>query len=79
MSYGIVLNIAVLVVFIMAFFRAETIKPRIVLASLMALIVLLPQVVAMPPTSLLWYLHYIGKVIFALACVIYIKWAGLAY
>jgi len=79
MPYGIVLNIAVVVVFIMAFFRAETIKPKIILASIMALIIILPQVVAMPPASLLWYLHYIGKVVFALACVIYIKWAGLAY
>jgi len=79
MPYGIVLNIAVVVVFIMAFFRAETIKPKIILASIMALIIILPQVVAIPPASLLWYLHYIGKVAFALACVIYIKWAGLAY
>ena len=79
MPYGIVLNIAVVVAFIIAFFRAETLKSRIILASIMALIIFLQQVVAMPPTSLLWYLHYIGKVLFGLACVIYVKWAGLAY
>jgi hypothetical protein len=79
MPFGALLNIAVGFVFIIAFFHAETVKPRIILASIMVLIIFLPQVVAMPATSLLWYLHHIGKVLFGLACVIYIKWTGLAY
>ncbi|UCE40905.1 MAG: hypothetical protein JSV17_15895 [Candidatus Aminicenantes bacterium] len=79
MPFGTILNIVIVFVFIIAFFHAETIKPRIILASIMAIIIFLPQFVAMPPASLLWYLHYIGKILFGLACVIYIKWAGLAY
>jgi hypothetical protein len=79
MPFGALLNVAIIVVFILAFIKAETIKPRIILASIMALVIFLPQIVAMPPASLLWYLHHIGKVLFGLACVIYIKWAGLAY
>ena len=79
MPYNAVFNVAVIVVFILAFIKAETIRPRIILASIMALIIFLPRVVAMPPASLLWYLHHIGKVLFGLACVIYIKWAGLAF
>ena len=79
MPFGTLLNVAIIVVFILAFIKAETIKPRIILTSIMALVIILPQIVVMPPTSLVWYLHHIGKVLFGLACVIYIKWAGLAY
>jgi hypothetical protein len=77
--YSGLLNVAVIVVFILAFIKAETIKPRVILSSIMALIILLPQVASMPAASTLWFLHHIGKVLFGLACVIYIKWAGLAY
>jgi hypothetical protein len=79
MPYGAVLNVAVIVAFILAFIKAETNKPRIILASIMAVIILLPQVILMPVASWLWYVHYIGKVVFGLACVVYIKWAGMAY
>jgi len=79
MSFGALLNVAIIVVFILAFIRAETIKPRIILTSIMALVIFLPQIFAMSPTSLLWYLHHVGKVLFGLACAIYIIWAGLAY
>ena len=76
MPYTGLLNAAVIVVFILAFIKAETIKPRVILASIMALIIILPQVVTMPAASMLWFLHHIVKVLFGLACVIYIKWAG---
>ena len=79
MPYTGLLNAAVIVVFILAFIKAETIRPRVILASIMALIIFLPQVVTMPPASLLWFLHHIGKVLFGLACVVYIKWAGMAF
>ncbi len=79
MPYGTILNVAIIVAFILAFIKAETIKPKIILASIMAVIIVLPKLVSMPATGWLWYVHYIGKVIFGLACVIYIKWVGMAY
>jgi len=79
MPYGLILNVAVVVVFIIAFIKAEDMKPRIILAAVMALIILLPRIVHMAPTSWMWWVHYIGKVVFGLCCIVYIKWSGMAY
>jgi len=79
MPYGAILNIGILVAFILAFIKAELIQTKIIFATIMAVIVLLPQVVSMPPTTWIWWVHYIAKVLFGLACVIYVKWGGMAY
>jgi len=79
MPYGAVLNVAVLVAFILAFIKAEELKSKIVLASIMAVLIILPQVVTMTSTSWIWWVHYIAKVLFGLACIIYVKWQGLAF
>lgn len=79
MPYGAILNLAIIVVFILAFIKAEEIKGKIILATIMAILIILPQVVQMTPTSWVWWIHYIAKVVFALGCVIYIKWTGMVY
>lgn len=79
MPYGPILNVAIIVVFVIAFIKAEEIRVRVILASIMAMIFILPQVVHMPPMSLLWWLHYVTKIVFGLCCVIYFKWTGMAY
>jgi len=79
MPYAAIFNVAIIVAFVLAFIKAEEIKVKIILASIMALIFILPQVVYMPPMSWLWWLHYIAKIGFGLCCVIYIKWTGMAY
>lgn len=79
MPYGVILNVAVLVAFILAFIKAEELRARVVLAAIMAVLILLPQVVAMTSTSWIWWVHYIGKVLFGIACVLYVKWQGLAF
>jgi hypothetical protein len=77
--YGVILNIGILVAFILAFIKAELIQTKIIFATIMAVIVLLPQVVSMSPTTWIWWVHYIAKVLFGLACVIYVMWEGMAY
>lgn len=79
MPYGIILNVAILVAFVLAFIKAEELRAKVVLAAIMAVLILFPQVVTMSPTSWIWWVHYIGKVLFGLGCVIYVKWQGLAY
>ncbi len=79
MPYGAVLNVAILVAFILAFIKAEELKAKVVLASIMAALIILPKVVTMTATSWIWWVHYVAKVIFGLGCVIYIKWQGMAY
>lgn len=79
MPYGAILNVAVIVACVLAFIKAEEIRVKIILAVIVALIFIIPQVVHMPPMSWSWWLHYIAKVVFGLCCVVYIKWTGMAY
>ncbi len=79
MPYGIVLNVAILVAFVSAFIKAEEIRTKVVLASIMAVLILLPQVVTIATTSWIWWVHYIAKVLFGIGCVLYVKWQGLAF
>ena len=79
MPYGAILNVAILVAFILAFIKAELIQTKISFATIMAILILLPQVVSMPPATWIWWAHYIAKVLFCLGCVIYVKWGGIAY
>lgn len=79
MPYGAILNIGILVAFILAFIQAELIQTKIIFATIMAILVLPPQVVSMPPTTWIWWIHYIAKVLFGLACLIYVMWQGIAY
>jgi hypothetical protein len=76
MPYGIILNIIIIAAFVLAFIRAEM-KGRIVLAAIMGILILFPQVVPMMPASWLWWVHSVAKVIFGLCCLIYFKWVGL--
>lgn len=77
MPYGIILNVAVVAAFVLAFIKAEM-KGRIILATIMGILILVPQVVPMIPLSGVWWVHFLAKVIFGLCCLIYFKWAGLA-
>jgi len=79
MPYGAILNIGILVAFILAFIKTELIQTKIIFATIMAVLVLLPQVVNMSPTTWIWWAHYIAKVLFGLVCVIYVMWEGMAY
>jgi hypothetical protein len=79
MPYGAILNIGILVAFVLAFIKAELIQTKIIFATIMAILVLLPQVVSISPTTWIWWIHYIAKVLFGFACVIYIMWEGMAY
>ncbi len=76
MPYGIILNIIVVAAFVLAFIKAEM-KGRIILATIMGILILLPQVVPMTYTSWTWWVHFLAKVVFGLCCLIYFKWAGL--
>jgi hypothetical protein len=76
MPYGIILNIIIIAAFVLAFIKAEM-KGRIILAAIMGILILVPQVVPMMPASWLWWVHFLAKVIFGLCCLIYFKWAGL--
>lgn len=79
MPYGVVLNVAILVAFVLAFIKAEEVRAKVVLAAIMAVLILLPQVVIMTSTSWIWWVHYIAKVLFGIGCVLYVKWQGLAF
>jgi len=76
MPYGIILNIIVVAAFVLAFIKAEM-KGRIILATIMGILILLPQVISMTYTSWIWWVHFLAKVVFGLCCLIYFKWAGL--
>lgn len=76
MPYGVVLNIIIIAAFVLAFIRAEM-KGRIVLAAIMGILILLPQVVSVVPTTCVWWVHFVAKVVFGLCCLMYFKWTGL--
>jgi hypothetical protein len=52
-------------------------KGRIILAAIMGILILVPQVVPMMPATWVWWVHFLAKVVFGLCCLIYFKWAGL--
>jgi hypothetical protein len=79
MPYGVILNVAILVAFVLAFIKAEEVRTKVVLATIMAVLILLPQVVTMTSSSGIWWVHYIAKVLFGIGCVLYVKWQGLAF
>lgn len=79
MPYGVILNVAVLAAFVLAFIKAEETRAKVILASIMAVLIILPQVVTMTSTSWIWWVHYITKVLFGIGCVLYVKWQGLAF
>lgn len=68
-----VVNLIVITAFIFAFVVAET-KHRVILATIMVLLFILPSLFQSP--SLVW-IYYAGRVIFGIGCYIYIKWRGL--
>ena len=68
-----VMNLIVIVAFVFAFVAAET-KHRIILATIMALLFILPPFLHSPVSG---WIFYAGKVIFGIGCYIYIKWRGL--
>jgi len=68
-----VVNLIVITAFIFAFVAAET-KHRIILVTIMVLLFILPSLFQSPA---LGWVFYAGRVIFGIACYIYIKWRGL--
>ncbi len=68
-----VINVIAIFAFIVAFIAAE-IKARIILTVIMALIILIPQFIRFSPPGWAYWVHYVAKVIFALGCLIYVKW-----
>ena len=73
MPYGAILNVIVIGVFIFAFIKAES-KGKIILATIIAILIILPQIVKMTPLGWVWWIHYIAKIIFGLCCLVYINW-----
>jgi hypothetical protein len=72
MPYLLIVNIITLIVFIVAFITAEA-KGRIILATIMALLFILPYIF---PTREVEWASFAGKVIFSFGCYLYIKMHG---
>jgi hypothetical protein len=70
--YLLFINIVVLAVFIFAFITAEA-KGKIILATIMALLLILPYLFPIP---LVGWTCYAGKIIFGIACFLYIRMHG---
>ena len=72
MPYMLIVNIITLIVFIFAFITAEA-KGKIILATIMALLLILPYLFPIREVELA---SFAGKVIFAIGCYLYIKMHG---
>lgn len=70
--YLLIVNIIVLIIFVFAFIAAET-KGKIILATIMALLFILPFLFPIPAVG---WACYIGKLIFGIGCYIYIRSHG---
>jgi len=66
------INLVVFIIFIFAFIAAET-KGRIILATIMALLFILPFLF---PFSAVGWACFVGKVIFGIGCFFYIRMRG---
>lgn len=73
MPYGLILNLIILIAFILAFIKAQKLTTQMILAGIMTLIIFLPQLINIEPASLMWWVHYAGKVVFGLFCLIFVK------
>jgi hypothetical protein len=67
-----IINIIVIAVFIFAFLSAET-KGRVIMTVLLALLFALPAIFT---ASVIYWLCYAGKIIFALYCYLSLKSRG---
>ena len=70
--YLLIVNIITLIVFIFAFITAEA-KGKIILATIMALLLILPYLLPIREVELA---SFAGKVIFGIGCYLYIKMHG---
>ena len=68
----LIANIIVLIIFIVAFITAET-KGKIILATIMALLLILPYLFLIREVELACF---VGKAIFGIACYLYSKMHG---
>ncbi len=72
MPYMLIANIIILIIFIFAFIAAET-KGKIILATIMALLIILPYLFPIREVKLACF---VGKVTFGIGCYLYIKMHG---
>lgn len=70
--YGEIGDIIAAVVSILAFWLAET-KGRIIIATVMILLFVLPSLF---PGNTLSLICFLGRMIFAVGCYLYVKWQG---
>ncbi len=68
----LIANIITLIIFIFAFIAAET-KGKIILATIMALLLILPYLFPIREVELACF---VGKIIFGIGCYLYIKMRG---
>jgi len=64
-----IINLIAIIAFVFAFLNAEE-KGKIILALIMIVLFLLPQIYT---TATMYWIYYAAKVIFALSCFAYIK------
>lgn len=64
-----IINIIVITIFIFAFLKAE-INLKIILAIILALLFLLPRIFH---GSAIFWICYVGKIIFGIGCYLYFK------
>jgi hypothetical protein len=74
--YGLLLDIAAVLLIIAAFVRTDEDRVRVVLGVVFIIVIVLPLVMSVRPLSALWWIFSLCKLVAAVSCAVYIKLMG---
>lgn len=74
--YGLILDVAAVLLIIAAFVRTEDDRVRVVLGVVFIVVIVLPLVTFIRPLSALWWILSLGKLVVAVSCAVYLKLMG---